>query len=147
MVSKITPTLVVIAIAGLFLTVITSAALSDSDMFALNGTISTAGVDAYTDAACTIPATALNVGNLAPGSAVTQTIYIKNNGTIPVTLSMAPSNWNPTTASSYLTLSWNRGSYVLASGGSVQATLTLTAAASTGSLTTFSCTVTITGTE
>ena len=147
MASKITPTIVVLAVAGLFLTVITSAALSDSTLIPLNGTITTVNVDAYTDAACTIPCTSLNAGNIAPGSTVTQTIYIKNNGTVPVTLTMAVSNWNPTTASSYLTLSWNRQNYVLNAGLSVQANLTLTAAPSTGSLTTFSCTVTITGTN
>ena len=147
MVQKIMPTLILIAVAGLFLTVITSAALSDSQVLPLNGAITTVNVDAYTNAACTIPCTALSVGSVAPGSSVTQTIYIKNSGTVPVTLTMAVSGWNPSNAGSYLTLSWNRQNYVLSSGGVVDVTLTLTAGANVGSLTSFSCNVTITGTQ
>jgi len=144
---KTTPAIVIIAITGLLVTMTTLGALSDSALFSLNGTITTVNVEAYTDVACTIPCTSLNVGNLAPGSSATQTVYIKNNGTVPVTLTMAVGNWNPTTASSYLTLSWNRPNYVLNAGVAVSATLTLTAAANTGSLTTFSCSVTITGSQ
>ena len=136
-----------IALAGLVLTMTAIAAVSDSQILPFSGTITTVNVEAYTDAACTIPCTSLNVGNVAPGSTTTQTIYIKNAGTIPMTLTMATSNWSPTTASSYLTISWNRQNYDLNAGQSVQATITLTAAASTGSLTTFSCSVTITGTD
>ena len=142
-----TPAIVIIAITGLLVTMTTLGALSDSMMLPLSGTITTVNVEAYTDSACTIPCTALSVGNVVPGSTATQTIYIKNNGTVPVTLTMTVSNWNPTTASSYLGLSWNRQNHALSAGNSVQATLTLTATASTGSLTDFSCTVTITGTQ
>ena len=116
-------------------------------MVPLSGTINTVNVEAYSNPACTIPVTALDVGNVNPDSTVTQTIYIKNSGTIPVTLTMATSGWSPTGASSYLTLSWNRHNYVLDEDDSVSATLTLTVAPDTGSLTTFGCTVTITGTE
>jgi VCBS repeat-containing protein len=64
-----------------------------------------------------------------------------------VTLTMAASGWNPVGASTYLTLLWNRQNDVLDAGDSVSATFTLTVASDTGSLTTFSCSVTITGTE
>jgi len=140
-------TVVAIAITGIIITITTIAALSASRTFPLNGTINTVNVEAYTNSACTIPCTALDVGNVNPGSTVTQRIYIKNSGTIPVTLTMATSNWNPTNAGSYLTLSWNRQNTVLNAGASVSATLTLTVASDTGSLEAFSCSVTITGTE
>jgi hypothetical protein len=136
-----------IAIAGILITLTTIAALSASQTVPLSGTITTVNVEAYSDPACTVPCTALNVGNVNPGSTVTQTVYIKNTGTVPVTLTMAVSNWSPTNAGSYLTLSWNRQNYVLNAGQSVQATLTLTVASDTGSLTTFGCSVTITGTQ
>jgi hypothetical protein len=136
-----------IALAGLMITLAATAALSDSQTVPLSGTITTVNVDAYTDSACTIPCTSLSVGNVAPGSTVTQTIYIKNAGTVPMTLTMTVSNWSPSNANTYLTLSWNRQSTVLAAGASTPATLTLTVASNTGSLTTFSCSVTITGTE
>jgi len=140
-------TVAAIAIAGILITITAVAALSASRTLPLNGTITTVNVEAYTDSACTTPCTALNVGTVSPGSTVTQTIYIKNTGNVQVTLTMATSNWNPTTASSYLTLSWNRQNTNLNAGASVSATLTLTVASNTGSLTTFSCSVTITGTQ
>jgi hypothetical protein len=101
----------------------------------------------YSDSACTQIATALNVGTLNPGNTATQTIYIKNTGNVPETLTMTTNNWNPASASTSLTLTWNRQNTVLTAGQIIQATLTLTAAANTGSLTTFSCDVTITGTQ
>jgi hypothetical protein len=140
-------TAVALALTGVVISVVVIAALSDSTTVPLNGTINTVNVEAYSDSACTQLVTALNVGNVNPGGTVTQTIYIKNSGTIPVTLTMAASNWNPASASSYLTLSWNRQNYVLDTDDSVSATLTLTVASNTDDLTTFSCSVTITGTE
>ncbi len=136
-----------ISTIALLVTMLAVAALTDSSTVPLNGSVTGANVDLYTDASCTIPCTSLNVGTVNPGSSITQTVYVKNNGTVPITLSMTSTGWNPTTASSYLTLSWNRVGYVLNAGLSVQATLTLTAASNTGTLTTFSCNVTITGTQ
>jgi hypothetical protein len=136
-----------IALAGLIVTLTAMAALSSSTTVPLSGTISTIGVDAFTDSACTIPCTSINVGNVAPGSTVTQTIYIKNPGTLAENLTMAVSNWSPSNAGSYLTLTWNRQNTPLAAGASISATFTLVAALNTGSLTTFSCSSTITGTQ
>ena len=148
MVYKLSPLAVVaLAIAGIILTVTTIAALTDSQQIPLSGSITAVNVDVYSDSGLATPCTSLNVGTISPGSTVTQNIWIKNNGTVPVTLTMALGNWNPSNAGSYLTLTWNRQSYSLAAGANVQATLTLTAAANTGSLTTFSCDVTITGTQ
>ena len=136
-----------LALTGITLTVVVLAALSASTTVPLNGTVNTVNVEAYSDSACTQPLTALNVGNVNPGSTVTKTVYIKNTGSIPVTLTMDTSGWSPTGANTYLTLSWNRQNDVLDAGDSVSATFTLTVASDTGSLTTFSCSVTITGTE
>ena len=141
------PAIIVIAITGLLVTMTTLGALSDSQNLPLSGTVTTVNVEAYTDAACTIPCTALSVGNVSPGGSGTQTIYIKNSGTVPVTLTMSTSAWTPTAAAYYLTVSWNRQSYVLASGTSVAATFTLSAASGTTGFSSFSCTVTITGSE
>ncbi len=145
---KLTPiSIAVIAAIGLLVTMLAIAALTDSSTIPLNGSVTGVNVKLYTDASCTTPCTSINVGNMNPGSSTTQTVYVKNNGTVPMTLSMTSSGWNPTSASSYLTLSWNRAGYVLNAGSSVQATLTLTVASNTGTLTAFSCNVTITGTQ
>jgi hypothetical protein len=136
-----------IALTSIVFIVTVLAALSASTTVLLDGTINTINVEAYSDSACTQPLTALNVGNVNPGSTITEIIYIKNTGSISVTLTMATSGWSPTGANTYLTLSWNRQNEFLDAGDSVSATLTLTVASNTGSLITFSCSVTITGTE
>ena len=143
------PSIAVIAliITALALTVTTAAVLSTNQTVPLNGTINAVNLGVYSDSACTQTASALNVGTLNPGATATQTVYIKNTGTVPETLTMTANNWTPTSASSSLTLTWNRQSTVLNADQSIQATLTLTAASSTGSLTTFSCDVTLTGTQ
>jgi hypothetical protein len=139
--------IIALAITGVLLTVTTLAALTASQSVPLNGTIAGVNVGVYTDSACTIPCTSLNAGTLNPGGTFTQNIWIKNTGTVSETLTMAVDNWNPANANSSLTLTWNRQNYVLSSGANIQATLTLTAAANTGTLTTFSCSITITGTQ
>ncbi len=143
------PTIAVIAltITALALTLATAAVLSANQTVPLNGTISAVNLGVYSDSACTQTATALNIGTLNPGGTATQTIYIKNTGNVPETLTMTTNNWIPSGASSSLTLTWNRQNTVLNADASIQATLTLTAAANTGSLTTFSCDITLTGTQ
>ena len=134
-------------LSAIFLTGITVAALTASQNVPLSGTITAVNVELYTDSACTIPCTSLAVGTVSPGGTATQTLYVKNTGTVPETLSMTATNWNPANADSYLAVTWNRANHILNAGASVQAIITLTAAANTGTLTTFSCTVTITGTQ
>ena len=129
------------------LTLVTAAVLSSNQTVPLNGTITTVNLGVYSDVDCTQIASALNVGALNPGGTATQTVYIKNTGNVPETLTMTTNNWNPTNAPTYLTLSWNRQNTVLNAGASIQATLTLTEAPNTGTLTTFSCDITLTGTQ
>ena len=139
--------IIAVAIAGILLTVTTAALLSTNQTVPLSGTITAVNLGVYLDSDCTQNCTSLNVGTLNPGGSATQTVYIKNTGNVPETLTMTANDWTPTSASSSLALTWNRQSTVLNAGQSIQATLTLTAASSTGSLTTFSCDVTITGTQ
>jgi hypothetical protein len=136
-----------LTIAAIFLGVTTAALLSANQTVPLNGTISAVNLGIFSDSTCTQTATALNVGDLSPGRTSTQTVYIKNTGNVPETLTMTTNNWNPISAGSLLTLTWNLQNTVLNAGASIQATITLTAASNTGSLTNFSCDVTLTGTQ
>ena len=138
---------IALATAGLFLTVISAGVLSDSQTVPSTGQISGVNVGVYTDPACTVNCTSISWGNVAPGTTVTRTIYIKNTGNIAVTLSMATSGWNPSNANNYLTQAWDRSGYTLGQGASISAMLTLTASANTGSLTSFSYNIVITGTQ
>jgi hypothetical protein len=136
-----------LTITALALTLTTAAILSTNQTVPLNGTINAVNLAVYSDSACTQTVTTLNVGTLNPGANATQTVYIKNTGNIAETLTMTTNNWTPSGAGSSLTLTWNRQNTVLNAGASIQATLTLTAASNTGSITTFSCDVTLTGTQ
>ena len=129
------------------MTIATSGLLSSSQTVPYSGTITAVNLAIYSDSGLTQNCTSINTGTVNPGGTATQTIYVKNTGTAPETLTMAVNNWNPTNAGSSLTLWWDRQNYVLSAGQSIQATLTLTVASNTGSLTTFSCSATFTGTQ
>ena len=137
----------IIAITATILTLTTTGLLISNQTVPLTGTITSVNVGVYLDAEGTQNCTSLNIGALDPGNTTTQTVYIKNTGTNPVTLTMTVDNWNPTSASSYLTLSWNKQNTNLNPGESTPATLTLTATTNTDNLSNFGCSVTFTGTQ
>jgi hypothetical protein len=111
------------------------------------GRITTVNVGVYRDSAATQAVTSIDWGNLTAGSSTTYTLYIKNTGNTRETLSMATSVWTPTTASQYITITWDRTNAALNQNDVVLATLTLTVAANIDtSITTFSNNITITGT-
>jgi uncharacterized repeat protein (TIGR01451 family) len=112
-----------------------------------SGSVTAVGVGVYSDSACTTALSAISWGTLNPGDIKTYTIYVKNTGTVPVTLNMTVGNWNPTSASSYITLTWNKEKYVLPATQVVQAVLTLTVSSSVSGVTSFSFDITITGTQ
>jgi hypothetical protein len=142
-----TGTVIAVALTGLFLTMITAGVLVASQTVQSGGTITAINVGVYSDSGCTQNCTSIDWGTLAPTNSTTRTIYVKNTGTIPVTLSMTTLSWVPSNANTYLALTWNRQNYALAAGSSVSATLTLTASASAGNITTFSFDIVITGTQ
>jgi hypothetical protein len=137
--------IVALAATGIFLTLVTAGLIS-TQTISSNGTISGVNVGVYTDSQCTQNCTAISWGTLYPGNSTTRTIYIKNTGNLPVTLTMTTGSWVPTTASSVLTLTWNRQNTVLSAGQSISATLTLTVA-SNANITSFGFNIIITGTE
>jgi hypothetical protein len=101
----------------------------------------------YADNACTTTLSSVSWGTLSPGNTSTATLYLRNEGNIPVTLNMQISNWNPASASTYFTLTWNRANYVLAVNQTVQAVLTLAVSSGINGITSFSFDITITATQ
>jgi len=87
------------------------------------------------------------LGNVESGQHSTATAYLRNEGNVPITLSAQASNWNPASASSYFTFSWDKAGYVLAVNQTVQATLSLTVSSSISGITSFSFDITITATQ
>lgn len=133
---------------GLFLTLLTSGLLMSYQTIPSQGAVAAVNVGVYSDSECTQNCTSLNWGTIIPGSQINRTVYVKNIGDLPMTITMATESWLPTNASSLINLNWNQQDTTLNVNQSIGATLTLAAAASAaGNLTDFSFDIIITGTE
>jgi hypothetical protein len=120
-----------------------------SKIIANSGTIFVASPDIgiYSDAACTLIISALAWGNLEPSSVTTKQFYVKNLGNVPMVLSSATSAWVPTNAATYIHPTWDKEATVLAVGASALSIVTLRVDATVTGITTFSSSMTITGTR
>jgi len=110
------------------------------------GSVKGIGVGIYWDYACTNRTSSINWGLLDPGSNKTATVYVRNEGNAVVTLSKATQNWNPSTASSYITLNWNYAGQTLGVSQVLQIKLTLIVSSTISGITSFSFDITITAT-
>ena len=104
------------------------------------------GVGIYWNSACTNRTSSIDWGLLDPGSDKIVTVYVRNEGNAVVTLSKATQNWNPSTASSYITLNWNYAGQTLSVNQVLQIKLTLVVSSSISGITSFSFDITITAT-
>jgi len=138
---------IAIAATGLFMTLLTTGLLMSSQSLQSSGTVTAINIGVYSDSGCTQNLTSINWGSIYPSNSTTRIIYVKNNGSLPVTLTMTTGNWVPSNANTYISLSWNQEGTVLSAGQSTTATLTLSASASAGNITSFSFNIIITGTE
>lgn len=125
---------------------VVSAALRNQTI-ANAGSVKAIGVGVYWDQSCLNTVTSIDWGVLEPDSNVNKTVYIRNEGNIAATLSMATSNWNPSSASDYMTLSWDYGGQTLDANEVIQVELTLSVSASITGITSFSFDITIAANE
>ena len=135
------------AITGVFLTLLTTGLLMSYQTMPSKGTITTVNIGCYLDRDCTQNATSIDWGFLIPGDNATKILYIKNTGTVPVTLTMTTNSWQPTNASALIALSWNLENASLNATQSTEAVLTLAVSPDAGNLGDFSFNIIITGTE
>jgi len=110
------------------------------------GSVKGVGVGIYWDSACTNPTSSINWGLIEPGSNKTMTVYVRNEGNAVATLSKATQNWNPSTASSYMTLNWNYAGHTLNVNQVLQLKLTLVVSSTISGITSFSFDIIITAT-
>jgi uncharacterized repeat protein (TIGR01451 family) len=137
----------VVAIAVMGLMVSALGALVATHTISNSGSINAVGVGVYADSGCTTVLSTISWGGLNPGNVDTYTMYVKNTGNVALTLNMTVSNWSPTSASSYITLTWNQEKTVLSAGQVATAIVTLSVSSSITGITSFSFTITITGSQ
>jgi len=110
------------------------------------GSVKAIGVGVFQDSGCTQALTSVDWGTLEPGTVKNVTVYVKNTGNAPATLSLQTGNWSPAGANSYLTLGWNYGGAALAVNEVKTVVLSLQISASITGITGFSFDITIAAT-
>jgi hypothetical protein len=108
------------------------------------GALKAIGIGVYWDTGLTSKASTPDWGLLQPGAQKSFTVYVHNEGNSPVTLSLSTFNWTPSTASSYLALTWNYNGQTISPGTQMQVTLTLTVSSSITGISNFSFDIIIT---
>lgn len=141
----VSETIVTVAIIGMVASIL--AVLVASQTFNNSASIKTVGVGVYSDSTCTHKITSLYWGTLSPGETKIQTIYVKNEGTARILLSMSVGNWTPSTAANYISVAWNRDNSTLNAGNSVSADITLSVSQDITGIVDFTFEITIIGTE
>ena len=131
---------------ALLLSLSTLGLLTVNQTIISTGTVTTVNVGVFSDSSCTQPLTSLSWGSISSGASVSRTIYVKNTGNAPITISMSTNSWVPASVSTYLTVTWNKEGASLAVNQVTSADLTLTVSPSINGITGFTVNIVITGT-
>lgn len=107
----------------------------------------TLGLDAFWDMACTQPVTSVDWGQMRPSESVTQLIYLKNTGDVPLNLNMTLTDWTPAEAAVYISVTWNAEGSVLGVNDPMSVNLVLTVSSNIVGVTDFNMNIVITGAE
>ncbi len=121
-----------------------SGALTKSLTLPSVGSVTGVGVGVYWDSGCSKVVSSIDWGVIQPGSTKDVMVYVRNEGNVAVTLSMQTKNWNPSTASSYITFSWSYGGQSINPNGVIQITLKLSVSPNIQGITSFSFDIVIT---
>jgi len=122
-------------------------ALSSVIPISSTGVIASANIRFYRESGCVNNLTSINWGTLYPGASRTVTVYVKNLGTVPLSLDFYLADWNPSTASTYLTLSWDYSGMELQPNQVLSITFTLEVSQSIQGITNFDFNIYVTATE
>jgi len=128
-------------------TVFALSAWTQQYIMASYGLVKTIGLEAYWDKNCTNLVSSINWGMVAPNSSETMLIYLKNEGTTPVTFSLNVTNWNPPQASKFISLTWNYTGAVAARNQCIPVNLNLIVASNITGITDFNFQIVIVATE
>jgi hypothetical protein len=111
--------------------------LQTSKSFSSVGAVKGVGVGIYWDSTCTNKTSSINWGTFDPGSSKLVTLYVRNEGNTPVTLSKTVNNWTPSNAPNYITLTWNYASLTLGSSKVLQISFKLAISSVVSGITNF----------
>ena len=110
------------------------------------GSIKGVGLDIYWDPQCTDETSSIDFGLLEAGSYKDFTLYLESQGNTDLTLSMTAQDWNPTEASNYLSLTWNREGQKISPDQVMSFVLRLSVSPNIQDISSFSLLITIYGT-
>lgn len=127
------------------LTVLASGFMESSVRIAGRGAVKAVGVGVFWDVNCTNVVTEIDWGLVEPGYQVNATIYVRNEGNAPITLSLDTENWDPSNASNYITLSWDYTNQTVDPGTVINVNLILVVSSNVTGITNFSFDIVITG--
>jgi len=102
------------------------------------GTVKAVGVGVFWNSNCTDPVSFIDWGLVEPGSMNNVTVYVRNEGNVAASISLATENWNPSNASDYLALSWDYDGRLLNPLEVAQVVLTLSVSLSVHGIDSFS---------
>ena len=71
------------------------------------GTVKAVGVGVFWESNCTNTVSFIDWGMVEPGSMNNVTAYVRNEGNVAASVSLATESWNPPNNSEYLALSWD----------------------------------------
>jgi hypothetical protein len=104
------------------------------------------GVGIYWDQGCTNRTLSLDWGLIEPGSNSTVMVYVRNEGDSAVSLWIATSNWTPSVALGYITLTWTYSGTILSADEVIPMELNLNVSPTVSGITDFSFDIVITTT-
>ena len=132
-------------LSGLVITTVSSLYQTSSTISSV-GTFKAIGIGVYWDDQATSRVDTLDWGFIAAGSQKSFTVYVKNEGALPLTLSISASNWDPQTASNFLALDWNYNGQTVTGGKTLPVVITLAVSDSVNGVDTFNFDVIAVGT-
>jgi hypothetical protein len=132
-------------LSGLVITTVSSLYQTSSTISSV-GTFKAIGIGVYWDDQATSRVDTLDWGFIAAGSQKSFTVYVKNEGALPLTLSISASNWDPQAASNFLTLNWNYNGQKVTAGTTLPVVITLTVSDGVNGVDVFNFDVTAVGT-
>ena len=109
------------------------------------GRIKTIGVGVYKDSECLEALTSIDWGVLEPSETKPYSCYVRNEGSVPITLNMSCEKWLPVNASSFIFLGWDYAGHMLEVNDVVGVLLSLSVSPDIEGITSFSFDILIAG--